>query len=215
MSAAIQWLIAAALLALPLIGRADDAAGQPVNVHVVGNGWHAGLILPAPVLNDHVPALRERFPKAVHYEIGWGDLGFYQAREVTVGLAIEALFASKGSLLHVVGLPGPLAPYLKGADAAETCVPPAQLEQMVRLIAQAFVLDDNGQPLPSGPGLYGDSQFYKAHGGYSLLHTCNRWTAAVLQAGGLEIRPRISLTASSVLSTVRAKAKACPAPTSP
>ncbi len=203
-------LFGAALCGQPACWAADTA-GPPVRVHIVGNGWHAGLVLPAAGVNSQVRALRERFPQAQHYEIGWGDMGFYQARDVTVGLAAQALFASKGSLLHVVGLPGALAPHLRGADTAELCVSREQHDRMVRLIAQTFVHDAGGQLEPRGPGLYGDSQFYNAYGRYSLLNTCNRWTAAVLQAAGVQISPSISLTAASVLRAARAHGSACPA----
>jgi uncharacterized protein (TIGR02117 family) len=204
-------LLLGALLCAQPTCRAADTGRQQVRIHIVGNGWHAGLVLPAAGLNTQVPALRERFPQAQHYEIGWGDMGFYQTRDVTAGLAVQALFASKGALLHVVGLPAALAPHLRGADSAEICVSREQHDHMVRLIAQAFVHDAAGQLEPRGPGLYGDSQFYNAYGRYSLLNTCNRWTATVLQAAGLPISPRISLTAASVLRAARAHGSTCPA----
>lgn len=193
---------------------ADAQGDRPIRILVVGNGWHAGLLLPAQALNAQIPSLQARFPDADHYEIGWGDMGFYQAKEVTAGLAIEALFSSRGSLLHVVGLNAPFQRFLNGNDVAETCVTRDQYERMAQLIAQAFVHGLDGKPVSVGPGLYGDAQFYKAHGGYSWLHTCNRWTAAVLQAGGMEISPRFSLTAGSVLDAVRKKAH-CPTATAP
>jgi uncharacterized protein (TIGR02117 family) len=191
--------------------HAQGMTAQPVPIYVVGNGWHAGLVLPAEALNAQVPGLRDRFPQARHYEIGWGDMGFYQAREVTAGLAIEAMLASRGALLHVVGLPGPVEPYLRGADAVPHCVSADAYQRMARLIAQSFVINGAGSAVPTGAGLYGDSQFYMAHGRYSLLFTCNRWTATVLAEGGLPISPRFSLTAGSVLGAVRAKGHACAA----
>jgi uncharacterized protein (TIGR02117 family) len=202
-------MVAVALCAQPGCWAAE-AVQQQIRIHVVGNGWHAGLVFPSAVVNAHLPDLAKRFPQAVHYEIGWGDMGFYQAQEVTVGLAFGALFASRGALLHVVGLPGPLAPHLRGADVATLCVTREQQERMVRLVAQAFVHDAGGQLEARGRGLYGDSQFYNAYGRYSLLNTCNRWTATVLQAGGLPISPTISLTAASVLRAARAQGNTCP-----
>ena len=73
---------------------------------------------------------------------------------------------------------------------------------MAQLVAQAFALGTDGKPVAFAPGLYGDSQFYKANGDYSLFYTCNRWSAEVLHAGGVPITPRFSLTAGSVLSAV-------------
>lgn len=201
-------VLSAALCGASAASCAED---QKITIHVVGNGWHAGLLLPAAAINALVPALRERFPKAELYEIGWGDMGFYQAKEVTAGLAVEALFASKGSLLHVLGVSGPLPTLLPDPNVAQTCVSPAEYQRMAQRIAQAFALGNDGQPVPMGPGLYGDSQFYKANGEYSWLNTCNRWTAEVLQVGGLSMSPRISLTAGSVLRAVRQQTRSCPA----
>jgi uncharacterized protein (TIGR02117 family) len=176
---------------------------QHIPVHVVSNGWHAGLLLPAASLNAWVPSLAERFPQAQAYEVGWGDEGFYQAREVSVGLAFQALFASRGSLLHVVGVTRPAKVFAPGQDVVTWCVSADQLQSMAQRIAQAFELGADGKPVPKGRGLYGDSQFYQARGTYSWRHTCNRWSAEVLQAGGLPIASPWSLTADSVLSAVR------------
>ena len=193
-------MLIAALLGASVAAHAED---QKVKIYVVGNGWHAGLLLPAASINALVPSLRVRFPKADTYEIGWGDMGFYQAKEVTASLAMEALFASKGSLLHVVGVSGPVPTITDEMNVVASCVSADEYQRMAQRIAQAFALGKDGKPMSIGPGIYGDSQFYKANGHYSLINTCNRWTAEVLQAGGLPVSPRLSLTASSVLDAVR------------
>lgn len=182
---------------------AQAPSGPTVGIHVLSHGWHAGLVLPAAPLNAMVPGLSQRFPQAQAYEVGWGDMGFYQAQQASVGLALQALFASKGSLLHVVGLSSGADMVARGADAAHGCVSQAQLQAMVQRIAGAFEPGPEGLPVPKGPGLYGDSQFYLARGTYSWRHTCNRWSAEVLQAGGLPITAWWRLTAGSVLSAVR------------
>lgn len=196
-------VLACALAGAPTLSCADSSVEAPVRIHVIGNGWHAGLLLPAGPINALVPSLRERFPEAENYEIGWGDMGFYQASEITVGLALQALFASKGALLHVVGVSGSVQAFVHGRDVAETCLSADGLQRMAQMIAQTFVKDEEGRPQQLGFGLYGDSQFYKATGRYSLFYTCNRWTAEVLATGGLSISPRFSLTAGSVLGAVK------------
>lgn len=109
----VRKALAAAAFTMAVAASNAQPMARPVVIHVVGNGWHAGLVLPVEALNAQLPALRERFPQARHYEIGWGDMGFYQARDVTVGLAAQALFASKGSLLHC------------GGPARDACTAPA------------------------------------------------------------------------------------------
>jgi hypothetical protein len=39
---------------------------------------------------------------------------------------------------------------------------------------------------------------------FSILHLCNHWTAGVLNAGGVTIRPARSIFSSEVMRAVRA-----------
>lgn len=182
-----------------------------VRIHIVANGWHAGIVLPAQALHERLPALRQRFPGAAYYEIGWGDVGFYRAKSITAGLALEALITSRGSVMHVVAVPD-ASRFLQGSDVASLCVDGQAYERMAEVIADSFARPPDGQPVDAGPGIYGDSQFYQANGSYHLLNTCNRWTASVLAAAGVDISPRLSLTAGSVLRGSRGSHLACPAP---
>lgn len=183
----------------------------PSQIYVVGNGWHAGLLVPAAAINARLPALRQRFPDAKYYEIGWGDVGFYRAKSVTAGLAFEAMFSSRGSVMHVVAVPD-VKRFLQGSDTASLCIDDDAYQRMVDQISRSFAQDKSGAPVDAGPGIYGNSQFYIANGSYSALNTCNRWTASALEAAGISIAPRISLTASSVLGAANHSALRCAAP---
>lgn len=197
-----QYLLLCVGTALAPAQASDSHSAPPITVYIVANGWHAGLVVPAQAVNGVLPALEKRFPTASHYEIGWGDIGFYQAKDVTVGLALQAMFASKGAVMHVVAVPD-VAKFIQGSDVVPLCVDAASYQRMAALIANSFARTADGAPIAAGAGIYGDSAFYQATGSYSLINTCNRWTATVLQAGGLELSPRLSLTASSVLRAAR------------
>jgi uncharacterized protein DUF2459 len=54
---------------------------------------------------------------------------------------------------------------------------------------------------PLGPGLYGDSRFYPAHGQFHLFNTCNTWAARALQAAGYPMSSPI--IAGALLSQAR------------
>ena len=208
-------LVIAAVFAIPLWMQFTEpetpaARSGGVPIHVVGNGWHAGLLLPAEALNKQLPMLGQRFPDAQYYEIGWGDVGFYRAKAVTAGLAFEAMFASRGSVMHVVAVPD-VPRFLQGSDSASLCIDEAAVQRVAAQIADSFAREDKGQPVDAGPGIYGNSQFYIANGSYSALNTCNRWTASVLETAGISITPRISLTASSVLGAARHSGLRCTA----
>ena len=98
-------------------------AGAPrVEVFVVTNVYHSGLIVPREALAEaarrrSLPALAAvtaRFAAYERLEFGWGDEGFYTqvptTAELTTALALRALFLpGNPSVLHVVGLSEPSA----------------------------------------------------------------------------------------------------------
>jgi hypothetical protein len=76
---------------------------------------------------------------------------------------------------------------------------------LARLLAQleaSFRLTD-GQPAALGPGLYGPSLFYEAHGRFSYSNVCNHWAADLLNAAGLPITPVLDTHPSGLLADLR------------
>ena len=45
-------------------------------VYVVNHGWHTGFVLPASVIQQEIPELKNRFGNAPYIEFGWGDNEF-------------------------------------------------------------------------------------------------------------------------------------------
>ena len=147
------WRHGAALLAAAVLCWAAPAAQSTgVPVYVVANGWHAGLIVPADALNKRLPALRQRFAGAQHYEVGWGDVGFYRAKEVNVGLAMQAMFASQGAVRHVVAVPD-VARFTRNSDAATLCLTPNLVDTIADAVARSFARDKHGAVVGAGPGI--------------------------------------------------------------
>jgi len=180
-----------------------------IPIHVVSHGWHVGLVLPAQSLNDLLPALTQRFPQAKYYELGWGDDGFYQSEENTASMAFSALFTSKGAVLHVVSVTEPPRVYFDRHEVATFCLDAQQLSQLAQFVANNFMQPQQGELIMREPGRYGDSQFYQATGRYTMMHTCNRWTAEALDQAGMDLPYRFMLTAGSVMRAVRNKGQSC------
>jgi uncharacterized protein (TIGR02117 family) len=195
-----RWAGALACL-LALVGREAEAAVP--QVVVVSHGWHTGLVVEAAAVHRRLPALQARFPLASHYEIGWGDQDFYPAGDFSVWLAARALWASRGAVLHVVGRPGPWLPASMGAERVTVCLSEAQHDRLLDWVDLAFARQSDGALRALGPGLYGDSQFYRATGHYSLAHNCNHWTAQALAAGGVAVPSGAAWTAGRVLQAMR------------
>lgn len=199
-------LTACASRSSPAPGGAEPCP-EGLPLQVISHGWHTGLAFAAAPLNERLPALAARFPQADFYEIGWGDAGFYQADEIGAGLALQAMFWSSGSVMHVVGLKRHPAQRFAASEVHTLPLTPAQFSRLLDFIQARFAVNEAQQLQPLGPGLYDDSQFYRANGRYHLFYTCNSWTAEALQHAGLELGVGPFLRAEGVMAALPA---ACP-----
>ncbi|GAA5125986.1 TIGR02117 family protein [Luteolibacter yonseiensis] len=197
--------------AIPYTGRTDGP--KTVTAYVASHGWHTSLIVPAADLNRRIPALKARFGKPACYEIGWGDEGFYQAKTVTTGLALHAAFFSSGSVVHISAVPD--SPYLSFPHSRISALRMSQdqLDNMACFISASMAHDDRVQVISPGKGLYGDSRFYLGTGRYSIVNTCNNWTARGLRSAGLEISSWSKFSSKSVMRALEKPPILAAAPT--
>ncbi len=188
----------------PVQGLHPPPPGEaPVTVDVVRYGWHSGLV----IRRDRIPGgawpEHERFRAARFLEVGWGDRAFYQSPDAGIALALEASFASGGSVLHVTGLERPLAEHFAGAQITTVELSAGGAEALARFVSRAYARDPSGAPIDLGPGLYPGSRFYAATGRYSLFYTCNTWIAEALRAAGCPITPAWALTGGNLAFQAR------------
>jgi uncharacterized protein (TIGR02117 family) len=177
-------------------------------VYVVNHGWHAGIIVPAADLDYIIPQLRERFTGADFYEIGWGDQAFYQADEISTALALQALFLSRDTVVHVVAIVGSPLEYFVGHEILGTCVSTNELDSLTAFLAENFAYDGQGTIIGLDQGIYGNSRFYKGAGRYSLLYTCNTWTAEGLRKAGVSISSWTT-TSAGIMQVLHKQKQAC------
>ncbi len=71
-------------------GEYDNSVAS--EIFVVSHGWHTGFVIPSGDINPEIPELKARFGDTVYIEFGWGDKGFYQAKEITSGLTFRLYF---------------------------------------------------------------------------------------------------------------------------
>lgn len=177
--------------------------------YAVSNGWHTGVIVPAERINTLIPGIKNRFKvsnnalysTAAYYEIGWGDRGFYEAKEITALMSLQALFNSSGSVMHVVAVNDP-AKEFAGSQMVKFCLNEAQLASLEKFIVSSFVQDAQGQIISRRPGLYGDSQFFEGAGTYHFLNSCNTWAAKALRSAGFDLSPTFKLFARQVMNNI-------------
>ncbi|MBL1264808.1 TIGR02117 family protein [Methylomicrobium sp. RS1] len=207
-------LFALALIACsgkPYVVEPENNAAffYPNRLFVASHGWHTGLIVPARNLNEVAPELEGRFGPVHYYEIGWGDKAFYQAREGTTGLALQAIFGSEGAVLHVVAIAGDPRDYFSGSEVLETCVSESGLKSLKAFLAGSFSRDSADRLIPLSRGIYRNSQFYLGEGRYHLMNTSNKWTAKALKSAGMGISPTFRLTAGSVMRYLESNRRPC------
>lgn len=179
-------------------------------IYVVSHGWHTGFIVPTGKIDEKRPALRDRFGGVPYYEIGWGDAGFYQAREITSGLTMRAMFWPTDTVLHIVAVSGDPTEYFSSSDIIGFPVTESEFEGLLTFIDLSFAKDGEGDIRAIGRGIYGESEFYQAEGSYFLTNTCNTWTAKGLKSLGKDITVTFKLTAGSIMDYLRGSEKTSP-----
>jgi uncharacterized protein (TIGR02117 family) len=182
---------------------------RPHEFFIADHGWHTGLIIPTSDLNTVVPELRDRFGSGSYYEIGWGDKGFYQAKEITSGLALQAMFWSSGTVLHIVAVPNDPRKYFTHSEVVASCLTDEERRSLLQFVSESFERGEAGKLVELERGIYGDSQFYGAEGNYYMLNTCNKWTAKSLESAGFAISPTSKLTAGSIMDYMSRHNRAC------
>lgn len=175
----------------------DPALGN--SIYLVGHHWHAGIVVRTADIPDGVWPQHQDFADAEYLEVGWGDADFYQIDELQVRLAMKALFLPTSSVLHIVGFNGPVENYFTGSEIIEFKISEENLKELSSFIEEGYAMDENGQPIMLGPGIYGNSRFYASTQSYHLFRTCNVWSASSLRAAGIPISSWFSFTVDELI----------------
>jgi len=183
------------------------AVGQE-EIFIVNHGWHTGIVVPAKKIQNQLPKLRERFGDIPYIEFGWGDKNYYQAKEKTTGLTLNAILWPTESVIHAVAVPEKADKYFANSVVEILCLSGREYSSLLRFISESFYKDEHGEILELKGGLYGNSQFYKGVGNFYLMNTCNKWTAKGLKSAGMDISPTFKLTADSIMDYLKEYRKA-------
>ena len=182
-----------------IVESTDLSLIKSQQVHVVSHGWHTGLVVPAEIITQQIPQLKQRFDGYPYIEFGWGDKGFYQSNEITTGLTLQAIFWPSESVVHAVAVPRPPSVYFPNSEVLSICLTSDQYAKLIAFIENSFYRNENSEITPLKNGIYGNSQFYKGEGDYYLFNTCNKWTAKGLSSADMEINTTFKLTAGSIM----------------
>ncbi len=76
-------------------------------------------------------------------------------------------------------------------------------EKLLAFVARSFSRTSGNGVIKLGPGLYGNSWFYRAEGVFSAFNTCNTWVANSIETTGFPISGNTTITAEGLLSQLR------------
>jgi uncharacterized protein (TIGR02117 family) len=170
-------------------------------IYVLSHGWHTGIIVASKDLGKNFDFLKERFGSSTFYEFGWGDKAYYQAKEVTSGITLKAVFWPTPSVIHVVAVPFNPKAYFPNSQTLAVNVSRKGLDYLSSYLYDTFKRYNNSV-IPTKRGLYGESQFYEAKGSYYMTNTCNSYTITALSKAGLPL-DSFTLRAGSVMSQTK------------
>jgi uncharacterized protein (TIGR02117 family) len=185
---------------ISLVAAEEESPKCPI--YVTCNGFHAGLV----VLSEDVPRTiwpeADLIPEHRWIEIGWGSEVFYRAKRISASVVARAVVPNS-SVLHVVGWDDSPESVFQGGDLIRLEVDEAHFAALCRHVHDSYEVDRKGDPQDLGPGIYGDSRFFRAKGKYYFPNTCNVWTAKGLKAAGLPIAPELCGAPDAVLMSIR------------
>lgn len=178
------------------------ALPRPVAAYVIDRDWHTEFGLRANDLTGPLAGLRERFPGVQTLVFGFGDRHYLTARNPGFGDLLLAVLPAPGALLVTALSTSPEAAFGTGDVVALTLTRDGA-RRVIDLLEGSFAHHPGGTFIPLGDGPYPGSLYYAASITYALTHTCNTWTAELLQEGGLAVSADGVVLASQVMARAR------------
>ena len=176
---------------LSFIPFGSDDPNPEMEIYLLSNAIHTDIVV--PVRNQVFDWESFLDPKDFRdrpsdwLELGWGDRRFYFEMptwdKFTMELALDALFLPDPAVMHVNYLYAHPEQY---SSAKKIKISFATYEKLVKSIRSQFILKEERPMIILGKSYSDSDNFYEAQCSYSLIRTCNVWTAEILKASGLK-----------------------------
>lgn len=191
----------------PALRPAPGEAG--IRVYLLDNGFHTDLAVPRSALASLSGPLAETAATLGPGDwilIGWGDARFYVDQRPIGERLPDGLraFFWPGNRSVVMLDPEQTDPRERfaGDGRAGLVLSASGFEAMMRRVEASLELHDGRARVAAArPG--DDARFFASREIFSIAYLCNHWSARVLNAGGLAVRPLRSVTSAEVMATVR------------
>lgn len=212
-----RFLLAAligALAALWSLTRPGDPALFPasqeagVTVYLLDNGFHTDLAVPRAALMGGGGALAEATASLAPGDwvlVGWGDAKFYVDQSPVSGRLADgarALF-KPGNAAVVMLAPVATDPArrFRPEDRQALTLSQAGMAGLRARVQASLATDAAGRPILATARPGDDARFFESRETFWVGRMCNHWTADLLSAAGLPIRPWRTLTSGEVMRT--------------
>jgi len=193
-----------------LPGDAASLAGgaDGVTIHVLNNGFHTDIAVPRAALEAQGGPLAEASRSVGAGDwilIGWGDAKFFTDTSPMEGRIPDGLraFFWPGNASVVMLDPEMGDPARRFPPAARRTLrlTPEGFAGLTRRVEGSLSLVEERPRLSiarNGDGAH----FFASREHFWIGYLCNSWTARVLNAGGLPVRPQRSETAGEVIAAI-------------
>ena len=191
----------------PALWRA--APGAPgVELHLLDNGFHTDLAVPRQALEMRGGPLATAvrgLPAGDWILIGWGDAKFYvdqSPMESRLPDGARAFFRPGNPSVIMLDPARRDPTELFAEDGRRSFrVTPAGFEAMAAQIEASLDLS-TGAPRVAAAREGDDARFFASRETFSIARLCNHWTAGVLNAAGLPVRPFRSIVSSELMTAI-------------
>ncbi|AQR63279.1 hypothetical protein BZG35_01260 [Brevundimonas sp. LM2] len=216
LAGALGWI--AALWTWTLAGDPASLAGGPegIPVHVLNNGFHTDLAVPRAALEARGGPLAEASRAIGSGDwvlIGWGDAKFFTdttPMESRIPDGIRAfLWPGNASVIMLDPEAGDPSRRFPPGARRTLRLTPAGFKGLAGRVEASLALDD-GRPRRTLARAGDGAHFFASQEPFWIGYLCNNWTARVLNAAGLSVRPQRTETAGEVMAAIDRAARRPP-----
>ena len=106
-------------------------------------------------------------------------------------------------MIHVISIRQNLHEQFTKTQIVEIRISLKGLQRLVDFVSASFYKDKNSQYVLLGEGIYKNSRFFKARGGYQITNNFNTWVAEALKSSGVPVSSFLTLTSNDVMKQSR------------
>ena len=170
-------------------------------IDVVVRDWHTDVCLRSEDADPAVRSLAAGFEEVRYLCFGFGDRSYVVRGNHGVVTMLLALVPARGVVL-MTALRAPPAEAFGVGNVIGLAVSQAGLEGLRTFLRNAVQRNPDGYPVRLGAGPYEGGAYLSSTAAYSLLYTCNTWTADALRHAGLPLAP-VAVFSDDIMMQVR------------